>query len=343
MTRRPRARLTLGALTAAFAFAFGAGAGAADQKATAQVLFEQGRHLVEAGKFGEACPKFAESERLDPGIGTMLWLADCYENTGQTASAWAAFKEAAGTAALRHDKREHVARDRAAALQPKLSLLNIIVPEQAQLQGLQVHRDELIVGSTEWSIAFPLDPGKHTVNATAPGHRPWSTEVKLESDSALVSVTVPLLENESAPAPSAAPPAAPPAEPQVHEEPPARPIAPEPDRQGDAQRIVGASTAGAGVLAVLAGTFYALQAKAKYDDSNQNGHCLQDNECDSTGKQYRSDAKSMATVATIGMGAGAAAIAAGAIVFFTAHRSAVAEVALAPAPTGASVRVKWLF
>ncbi len=339
MTRRPLARLTLGAVTAAFAFAFGAGAGAADQKATAQVLFEQGRHLVEAGKFGEACPKFAESERLDPGIGTVLWLADCYENTGQTASAWAAFKEAAGTAALRHDKREHVARERAAALQPKLSLLNIIVPEQAQLQGLQVHRDELIVGSTEWGIAFPLDPGTHTVNATAPGHRPWSTEVQLDSDSALVSVTVPLLEGDSAPGPSTAPPA----EPQVHEELPVRPIAQETDRQGDAQRIVGASVAVAGVVAMLAGTFYALRAKATYDDSNLGGHCGLDNRCDPTGKQYRSDASSMATVATIGMGAGAAAIAAGAVIYFTARRNAPAQVAFAPAPAGAVVRLRWLF
>ena len=366
MTRRPLARLTLGAITAALALKLGARADAADQKATAQVLFEQGRHLVEAGKFSEACPKLAESERLDPGIGTLLWLADCYENAGQTASAWAAFKEAAGTAALRHDKREHIARERAAALQPKLSLLNIIVPEQAQLPGLQVGRDELTVGTTEWGIAFPLDPGMHTVHAKAPGHRPWSTEVKLESDSALVSVTVPLLENESAPAPSAPsppppaapspappaalpaappppPPAAPAAEPQVHEAPPAAPSAEETDRHRDAQPIVGASIAVAGVAALLGGTFYALRAKATYDDSNLGGHCLPDNECDPTGKQDRKDANSMATIATIGMGAGAAAIAAGAIVFFTARRGAPAQVALAPAPTGALVRVRWLF
>ncbi|HEV3190442.1 MAG TPA: hypothetical protein VGY54_08090, partial [Polyangiaceae bacterium] len=106
---------------------------------------------------------------------------------------------------------------------------------------------------------------------------------------------------------------------------------------------VGASIAVAGVAAVLGGTVYALRAKATYDDSNLGGHCLPDNQCDRTGKQDRSDANSMATIATIGMGAGAAAIAAGAIVFFTAHRSAPAQVALAPAPTGALVRVRWLF
>jgi serine/threonine-protein kinase len=329
-------------MTAALTFELGARADPADQKATAQVLFEQGRHLVEAGKFQDACPKFVESERLDPGIGTMLWLADCYENTGQTASAWAAFKEAAGTAALRHDKREHLARERAATLQPKLSLLNIIVPDQVQIQGLQVRRDELTVGSAEWGIAFPLDPGPHTVKATAPGHRSWSTEVNLEADSALVSVTVPLLEGDPSAASSTPPPAAAAAEAEMPERSPERPVAHEADRRGETQRIVGASIAGAGVLAVLGGTFYALRAKATYDHSND-GHCLPDNECDPTGVKDRHDANSMANVATIGMAAGAAAIAAGVVVILTAHRSAAGQLAILPSPAGASVRMKWVF
>ena len=40
--------------------------GTGDEKAAAQVLFEQGRALVERGAFADACPKFAESQRLDP-------------------------------------------------------------------------------------------------------------------------------------------------------------------------------------------------------------------------------------------------------------------------------------
>src|SRR5258706_2634131 len=64
-------------------------------KAAAQTLFDDGRKLMAAGKFGEACPKLAESQTLDPGVGTPVNLADCYEPGGQTASAWTAFLEAA--------------------------------------------------------------------------------------------------------------------------------------------------------------------------------------------------------------------------------------------------------
>src|SRR5579863_10294220 len=88
-----------------------------DRKASAQVIFDEARDLVVQKKFAEACPKFAESLRLDRGLGTMLWLADCFENNGQTASAWVQFKEAAAAAALANDPREKVARRRVAALE----------------------------------------------------------------------------------------------------------------------------------------------------------------------------------------------------------------------------------
>ncbi len=70
---------------------------AADQ-AKAEALFGEGRRLLAASRFAEACPKFVESQRLDPAIGTQLNLGDCYEKTGRTASAWAVFRDAAAEA-----------------------------------------------------------------------------------------------------------------------------------------------------------------------------------------------------------------------------------------------------
>ena len=95
-------------------------------KAAAQSLFDEGRKLMSAGKYAEACPKLAESQKLDPGVGTQFHLSDCYEKLGQTASAWAGFLEAASsTKSMGQGDREKVARDRAAALAPRLSKLTI--------------------------------------------------------------------------------------------------------------------------------------------------------------------------------------------------------------------------
>ena len=54
--------------------------------AAARALFTEGRTLMEAERFDEACPKLEESLRLDQGIGTQFNLAHCWEKQGRTAS-----------------------------------------------------------------------------------------------------------------------------------------------------------------------------------------------------------------------------------------------------------------
>src|SRR5215472_7885952 len=68
----------------------------------AQTLFAQGRALMDAGRFAEACPKLAEAARLSPSGKYTLNLADCYEKNGQTASAYARYIEAADLAVSAH-------------------------------------------------------------------------------------------------------------------------------------------------------------------------------------------------------------------------------------------------
>src|SRR6476620_10990144 len=64
----------------------------ASDKAAAEALFDEGVTLLKQGKLQEA------SQRIDPGIGTLLYLAETYEKLGRTASAWATFREAASQA-----------------------------------------------------------------------------------------------------------------------------------------------------------------------------------------------------------------------------------------------------
>src|SRR6185295_2178843 len=119
------------------------------QAAAAQALFEQGRALMAQGHAADACGKFEESQRLDPALGTQFNLANCYEQLGKLASAYALFTQVAATAhATGQQQREAVARARAEAVKPKLTKLTIVVPT-AGSHKLRVERDGMEVGEAQ--------------------------------------------------------------------------------------------------------------------------------------------------------------------------------------------------
>ena len=316
---RARARALVAVIALASAAVPSQALGQEDKRAAAQILFDEARKLANEGKYAEACPKFAESVRLERGIGSMLWLADCYESLGKTASAWASFRDAATLAAIQHDPRGQVANQRAATLKPKLVTLAIKVSADARVPGLLVKRDDFPVGTAEFGEAVPVDPGSHTVSATAPQHKAWSTTVDVATGSRGAEVEVPGL--EEAPTPPAQPPL--PEQPPLVAPPASTAEAPGPP-PGQTQRILGLAVGGAGVVGLGVGVLVGLAAKLTYNASNP--HCQTDGvHCDKTGIDDRNTAFTLATVSTVTVIAGGVLAAGGAALFFTAPRGASAS------------------
>jgi len=124
--------------------------------AAAEALFSEGRRLMNAGDFANACPKFADSERLDPSVATLLNLGACYEKAGRTASAWATFRAAVSAAqAAKRDDYLSTAQKRASALEPTLSRV-IISEKDTSVQGLEIKRDGVAVTQAEWGVPIPV-------------------------------------------------------------------------------------------------------------------------------------------------------------------------------------------
>src|SRR4051812_18986266 len=100
------------AVAVALSWPFAALAQTEHDQVTAEALFQDGRRLMGAGQYEAACRKFAASQRLDPGVGTMLNLADCHEQLGLTATAWAEYHDivAAARAAGSKDRAETAER-----------------------------------------------------------------------------------------------------------------------------------------------------------------------------------------------------------------------------------------
>lgn len=167
----------------------------------AQALFDEGLSLMEAGRLEEACPKLAESQRLDPGGGTLLNLASCLERSGKPASAVATYNEALSSAIRDGRKeREALAREHIAALQAKVSHVRLTV--SSPVPNLTILLDDVPVGPAGWGAAWPVDPGEHVIVARSPGRRSVELRVSVGADPRDQELMLPMLQPEPATASS---------------------------------------------------------------------------------------------------------------------------------------------
>ncbi len=199
MTTATSLRLTA-VLAVAAAVVLPRPAGAQSASARAQALFDEGKRLMAKGDYARACEKFEASDRVEAKAGTELNLAVCRNANGQTATAWAVFKQAAATAKRAGDRgREIEARKKAAELKPGLLSLTITVSDGAKVDGLVVKRNATAIEEAEWDQPMPVDPDEYTVSAEAPGYKPWSKTVEVNTKSK--TVEIPPLEPEPEPKP----------------------------------------------------------------------------------------------------------------------------------------------
>lgn len=312
--------------------------------ASADALFNAAKALLEAHQYPDACAKFAESKRLAPGLGVTLYLADCYERIGRTASAWTEFRAAEGLARARSDARADVARERAQSLEAKLDRLTVTVAPTVPRAGLRVLLDGAPVPPEEWGLAIAVDPGDHAVVVASPDHPTKTLTAHVGPEARSTTVHIDGLDEHPAPASAPAPtptPASAPTPTPASAPAPAPPSAPAPEQAssapaGSAQRWVGLGVGGAGVVGVILGSAFGFVAKSKLDQSNSGGAsppCDASNRCSQAGLSLRQDAGSAATASTVAFIAGGVAIAAGAVIYITAPRAAAATAwVLTPTP-----------
>jgi hypothetical protein len=297
-------------------------------EATAQELFEQGRTLMEEKRYEEACPKLAESYRLDPGGGTLLNLAYCNQQLGKLATAWAQFKQALGAA--RKDDREdrmEIASKHIEELTPQLSRLTIIVPEEARVEGLVVERDGVKLGRAAWRLATPVDPGAHRIVASAPGHQSRAYDVTLEPAS-VETVTIEAL--------MPLPPPKPVALPIEHPPPPPEPPPPPPEPTGlSTQATMGYIAIAVGSATGTIGLVFggvALSKSQQSDDLCSTELCP-DTESGARAVELNDQASQYATVANVLGFGGLAVTALGVALVLTASDGPISESwQLRPAP-----------
>jgi len=268
-------------------------------------LFDQARELMAQGRYAEACGKLESSEALDPGIGTEFNLARCYELAGRLASARAMYRRVMEeTHAAGQSDRETVARGLSAQLQSRVAHLALHVPASAT-PALEIRVDGSPLPASEWAAPREIDPGPHEVEASAPAFMAWKTVVRVVREGEAVSVDVPPL------VPRAALEAVPPPPPAIVTSPTITEGAP----RGGTQRVIALALGGAGLLAVVPGTYFGLRAESL--ESQAAPHCP-GGPCNDVGYADRTSSRWNGDASTVTFFVSAALLAAAGIVWFTA-------------------------
>lgn len=315
-------RLTLVTSSVVILFTLDAsGEPTAADKSLATELFKEGRALVDQGKVPEGCRKLEESQRLDPGGGTLLNVAICHEKEGRTATAWAEFTEALGIA-KKDDRPQRIelAQTHIAALEPTLSRLVIQVPEISDVPDLEIKRDGSVIRRAAWGTAMPVDPGEHLIEAAAQGKLPWKHSVTVGAKSDAKTIVVPALDSA---------PTSPPALATTTTG------APSSELHATKRSPAGWVALGFGAVGLGVGTYFGLHALSQQKNA--------DRDCDPTGcntpygVSQNSDAIRSANFSTVGFSVGLIGVGVGAVLLLTSGGSA-SHTGSAPATTvGASV------
>jgi hypothetical protein len=151
----------------------------------ARELFRKGAEDADAGRFSEGLEKFKRVAAVKETAAVRFNIARCEEALGKTGAALADFELAAREGG-QDAKAEDVAKlavQRADALRPRVPRLTVIPPAHAP-EGMAVSLDGGKLTNATLAVGLPLDPGRHVVDATAPGRAPFHAELSLDAGEA---------------------------------------------------------------------------------------------------------------------------------------------------------------
>jgi hypothetical protein len=285
--------------------------------AAAQALFERGRHAAEQGDLALACQSFAESQRLDPGAGTLMNWATCEERQGKLASAWQHFNEAAALLRPGDDRADFVRRQ-IRALGPRLPRL-ILHLSPGTPPGARVLRDGTELGPASIGVPLPVDPGRVDLFVTCEGRQPRRWLIAL-SEGERLEVTL-----------AAGEPYEPIAPPGPAPRLPTR--TPEQAAPSTLQRDVGVSLVALGSLGVGLGLASGVVVEARSKTARE--HCPAQR-CDDAGLRAAASGERWLLANTVAWSVSAVALATGSALWLTSP-SQKRQAQLTPLPGGAAL------
>ena len=293
---------------------------------------KQGRALMKAHKYAEACGKLEASQKLAPSLATETELAECDVKIGKLASALAAYRDVIA--------REPSARKRKSAVdlvaQLDQRVPRIIVNVEADAE---VTLDGAPLAAT--AQGAPVDFGKHEIVATKPGKAEYKKSVTITDEGQVVTINAKLVD---AGGPAVAATAKPTAE-VVTTNKPLPPVL-TPTQERSHRRTYAFATMGVGGAALVTGVVFGALARSKWNAAKAicggSTTCATQDEADAAGK-LGAQAHTRATISTVVSIAGGVVAGAGVLLYVTKPDGREVEVSALPAADGGALVVSGRF
>jgi hypothetical protein len=270
----------------------------AQNAAEATRLFSEAQALAQSGDWEAACAKFEGSLKAGAGIGTMLYLGDCYEHVSRPSSAFAMYQGAATLAQTRQDAREATARELAEKIRPRVSWV-VLHFHGTRPRGYEVRTDGTLIADADLDAKIPADPGPHMIEARAFDKVAWRGTFRISAEATTETVEVPEL----------------------------RAVAPVvvTRSSGNTQRIVGVVLGGLGLASIGVATglgIYVIDQNNQTKDPSSPYFCDDVAQtCTPQGHDKRNNALSAAHAVDATLGIGIAALVGGVILYLTAPKN----------------------
>jgi hypothetical protein len=192
-------------LASAFVLAEGMAFAQGDDALTAaRRLFTEAVADEDAHRYEAALEKFRRVEAVKETANVLYRIASCLDALGRRAEALTTYDAVVRLGAQDPASTDAVqaSRVRGAQLESSVARLSVVVPADAPADT-EVRLDDAVVDRASLGASVPVEPGRHTLRATAPGRAPFETAVQLTAGGR-VAITVTLQPE----APSATPPPA---------------------------------------------------------------------------------------------------------------------------------------
>jgi hypothetical protein len=306
-----------------------------EQRAGARSLATEGALAFNEGRFKDAVDLFGKAESLVHAPPHLLFMARAHAKLGQFVKAREAYmkivkEQLPPNAPQAFRDAQVAAEEERKQVEPRIGRLLVKVEGAEGAKDLSVAIDGQPISTVLLGVPQPMDPGDHTVTATATGFKAAPATVSLK-DAGSAAVTIKMEVDASAPPPGAAP---------VGESPGAGagvsvgPTTEPPSDSGtsggsNGMRIGSYVGFGVGAVGIALGTVFVLKSSSNRKDADKAATALEaqcGNVCDADSPEARNvadlddKARSAKTVGIIGYVVGGVGVAAGVTLFVLSNK-----------------------